>query len=131
MGRGRAGRPRKYPPYQRESIFVVAPLALYPSVPPSLVPVNLLNSVRTPFHVHPPHSYAMLVVHSHLALNWNIAVIKRSVGEPAPQARTMGPGYRACKPWNLRKILANTQARITFSSGRRPTQINKGTISDF
>ena len=52
----------RYPPYQRESIFVVAPLALSLSVPPGLGPVDLLTTVRAPFHIHPPHSYAMLVV---------------------------------------------------------------------
>ena len=55
----------RYPPNQRESIFVVVPLALSPLVPPGLGPVDLLTAVRALFHVHPPHSYAMLVVHSH------------------------------------------------------------------
>ena len=50
---------------ERESILVVAPLALSPSVPPGLGPVDHLNSVRAPFHVHPPHFYTMLVVHSY------------------------------------------------------------------
>ena len=71
--------------------FVVVPLALSPLVPPGLGPVDLLTAVRAPFHVHPPHSYAMLVVHSHLALNWHIALIMRSVDEPAPRARPTGP----------------------------------------
>ena len=43
----------RYPPYQRDGIFVVAPLALSPLVPPGLGPVDLLNAVRAPFHVHP------------------------------------------------------------------------------
>ena len=51
-----------YPPNQRESIFVVVPLALSLSVPPGLGPVNLLNAVRAPFHIPPPPSFAMLVV---------------------------------------------------------------------
>ena len=55
----------RYPPNQRESIFVVVLLALSPSVPPDLGPVDLLTAVRAPFHVHPPHSYAILVVHLH------------------------------------------------------------------
>ena len=54
----------RYPPYQRESIFVVAPLALSPSVPPGPGPINLLNTVRDLFHVPHPYSVAMLVVWS-------------------------------------------------------------------
>ena len=65
----------QYPPDQRDSIFVVVTLALSPSVPPGLGPIDLLTAVRAPFHVHPPCSYAMLVVHLHLALNRHIAVI--------------------------------------------------------
>ena len=49
----------RYPPDQRESSFVVVPLALSSSVPPGLGPVNLLNAVRDPFHIPPPPSYAM------------------------------------------------------------------------
>ena len=52
----------RYPPYQRESIFVVVPLALSPPVPPGLGPVDLLIAVRAPFHIPPPPSCAMLVV---------------------------------------------------------------------
>ena len=37
---------------------MVAPLALSPSVSPGPRPVNLLNAIRAPFHVHPPHSVA-------------------------------------------------------------------------
>ena len=81
----------RYPPDQRESIFVVVPLALSRSVPPGLGPVDLLTAVTAPFHVHPPHSYAMLVVRSHLALNRHIALIMRSMDEPAPRARPTGP----------------------------------------
>ena len=81
----------RYPPDQRESIFVVVSLALSPSVPPGLGPFDLLTAARPPFHVHSPHSYAMLVVHSHLALNRHIALIMRSVDEPAPRARPTGP----------------------------------------
>ena len=55
----------RYPPYQWDSIFVIAPLALSPSVPPGPGPVDLLNAVRTLFHVHPPYSVAMFVVRSH------------------------------------------------------------------
>ena len=54
---------------------MVIPLALSPSVPPGLGPVNLLTAVMAPFPVHPPPSYAMLVGHSRLALIWHIAVI--------------------------------------------------------
>ena len=81
----------QYPPDQRDSIFVVVPLNLSPSVPPGLGPVDLLTAVRAPFHVHPLHSYAMLVVHLHLSLNRHIALIKRSVDEPALRARPTGP----------------------------------------
>ena len=55
----------RYPPYPRESIFVIAPLALSPSVPPGPGPVDLLNAVRAPFRVHPPYSGAMFVVRLH------------------------------------------------------------------
>ena len=41
------------PPYQRESIFVVVPLALSPSVPPGLGPVDLLIAFRAPFRIPP------------------------------------------------------------------------------
>ena len=56
---------------------MIAPLALSPSVPPGPGPVNLLNAVRAPFHVHPPYSVAMFVVRLH----------PNPVGEPAPRAR--------------------------------------------
>ena len=81
----------RYPIYQQESIFVVALLALSPLVPPGLVPVDLLNAVRAPFHVHPPHYYAMLVVHSYPNPKREFSGDQRSVGEPAPRARTTGP----------------------------------------
>ena len=58
---------------------MVVPLALSPSVPPVLGPVDLLSAVMAPFHVHPPPSYAMPVGHLRLALNWHIAVVVRSV----------------------------------------------------
>ena len=54
---------------------MVVPLALSPSVPPGLGPVDLLTAVRAPFYVHPPHSHAMLVVLRTLALNQHIAVV--------------------------------------------------------
>ena len=57
------------------STATLVPLALSPSVPPGLGPVDLLTAVRDPFHVHPPHSYAMLVVLRTLALNQHIAVV--------------------------------------------------------
>ena len=95
-GKGRAVRPQKYPHNKRESIFVVAPLALSPSVSPGPVPVDLLNAVRAPFHVHLPHSVAMLVVRSHPNPKKAFISDQRSVGEPAPRARTPVPGYRAC-----------------------------------
>ena len=66
---------------------MVVSLALSPSVPPVLGPVDLLNAVMAPFHVHPPTSYAMLVVHSRLALNQHIAVIKQSVTTPRHRRR--------------------------------------------
>ena len=81
----------QYPPDQRESIFVVTPLALSPSVSPGLRPVDHLNTFRAPFHVHPPHYYVMLVVHLHPSPKLAFSGDRRSVGEPAPQARTMGP----------------------------------------
>ena len=81
----------RYPPYQRESIFVVAPLALSPSVPPGLVPVDLLNAARAPFHVHHPCSCALLVVHSHPNPKRVFSGDQQSVGESAPRARTTGP----------------------------------------
>ena len=58
----------RYPPDQRESIFMVFLLALSPSVPPGLGPSDLLTPVLDPFHFHPPPSYAILVGRSHLAL---------------------------------------------------------------
>ena len=70
---------------------MVALLALSPSVLPGLRPVVLLNAVRAPFHVHPPHSYAMLVVHSYPSTKRASSDDQRSVGEPAPRARTTGP----------------------------------------
>ena len=80
----------QYPPDQRESIFVVVPLALSPSVPPGLGPVDLLPAVMAPFHFHPPPSYAMLVGHSRLALNRHIVVVLRSVPTPR-HGRGRGP----------------------------------------
>ena len=65
----------RYPPDQRESIFVVILLALSPSVPPGLGPIDLLSAVRALFHVQPPRSYVILVFHLYLALNRHIAVI--------------------------------------------------------
>ena len=61
---------------------MVVPLALSPLDPPGLGPVDLLTAVRAPFHVHPPHSYAMLVVLCTLALNRHIAVVLQSVTTP-------------------------------------------------
>ena len=81
----------QYPPNQRKSIFVVIPLALSLSVPPGLGPVNLLTALKAPFHVHPPHSYAMLVVHLHPSPKSAFSGDHRSVGEPAPRARPTGP----------------------------------------
>ena len=68
-----------------------SPLALSLSVPPGFGPVDLLNAVRAPFHVHPPHSYAVFVVHSHLSPKRAFSGDQRSVGEPAPRARTTWP----------------------------------------
>ena len=75
---------------------MVAPLALSPSVPPGPGPVNLLNAVRAPFHVHSPHSVDMIVGWSHPNPKRAFISDQRSMGEPAPRARTTGPGYRAC-----------------------------------
>ena len=79
---------------------MVAPLALSPSVPPGPGPVNLLNAGRALFHVHPPHSVAMLMVRLHPNPNRAFCGGQRSVVEPTPRVRTTGPGYRACKPWD-------------------------------
>ena len=54
---------------------MVAPLALSPSVLPVPGPVDPLYAVRAPFHFHPPHSVAMLVVRSPLTLRGDLAVI--------------------------------------------------------
>ena len=70
---------------------MVVLIALSPLVPLGLGPVDLLTAVRATFHVHAPHSYAMLLVRSHLALNQHIALIMWSVDEPAPRARPTGP----------------------------------------
>ena len=85
----------RYHPYQRESIFVVTPIALSTSVPPGPGPVDLLNDIRAPFHVHPSHSVVMLVVRSHPNPKREFCSGNRSVGETAPRAQTTGPGYRA------------------------------------
>ena len=42
---------------------MVVPLALSPSVPPGLGPVDLLTAVMAPFPFHSLPSYAMLVGH--------------------------------------------------------------------
>ena len=73
---------------------MVAPLALSPSVPPGLAPVDLLNAVRAPFHVHPPHSYAMLVVHPHLVLRGLLAVIS---GPWVNLHHGLGPRDQVCR----------------------------------
>ena len=78
--------------------FCGCPARSLPVGSPGPGPVDLLNSVRAPFHVHPPHSVAMLLVRSHPYPNREFCGGQRSVGEPAPRARTTGPGYRACKP---------------------------------
>ena len=78
--------------------FRCRPLALSPSVPPGPGPVDLLNAVRAPFHVHPTRSVAIFVVRSHPNPSREFCGDQRSVGEPTPRARTTGPGYRACKP---------------------------------
>ena len=77
---------------------MVAPCALTPLVPPGPgLPAGLLNAAQGPFRVLPPfpfHGHACILVWLHP----NRAIIsdRQSVGEPAPQARTTGPGYRAC-----------------------------------
>ena len=76
---------------------MVALLALSPSVPPGPGRVDLLNAVRAPFHFHPPHSVAMIVVLLHPNPNKAFCGGQRYVGEPTPRDRTTGPGYRACK----------------------------------
>ena len=75
---------------------MVIPLALFPSVPPGLVPVSLLTSVMAPFRFHPPPSYSMLVGRSHLALNRHIVVVLWSV--PPPRH---GRGHGPSLPWLL------------------------------
>ena len=75
---------------------MVPPLAFSLSVSPGPGPVDLLNDVRSPFHVHPPHSVAMLVGRLHPNSKKEFSSDKRSVGEPTPRARTTGPGYRSC-----------------------------------
>ena len=79
---------------------MVALRALSLSVPPGPGPADLLNNVRYPFCVHPPHSVARIVVWSHPNPKRAFCGGQRSVGEPAPQERTTGPGYRACKTWD-------------------------------
>ena len=101
----------RYPTYQREIVFVVAPLALSPSVPPGPGPVDLLNAVRAPFHVHPPHSVAMLVVRSHTNPSRAFCGDQWSVGESAPRARTTGPDYRTCKPRDRVEIYEYTSLK--------------------
>ena len=86
----------QYPQDQRESIFVVVPLAYSPLVPPGLGPVDLLTAVMAPFHVHPTPSYAMLVGHSRLSLNRHIAVVVRSATTPRH-----GRGHGPRLPWLL------------------------------
>ena len=86
----------QYPPDQRESIFVVIPLALSPLVTPGLGPVNILTAVMAPFLVHPPPSYAILVGHSRLALNRHIVVVLRSV-----TTLRHGRGHGPRLPWLL------------------------------
>ena len=83
---------------------MVALLALSPSVPPGPGPVDLLNAVRAPFRVHPPHYVAMLVVRFHPNPKRGFCGGQRSEGEPAPRALTTGPGYRACKPRDLHSM---------------------------
>ena len=81
---------------------MVTPRALTLSFSPGHGPVDLLNAVRAPFRVHPPpHSVAMLLFRSHPNYNWAFIGGQRSVGEPAPRARTTRPGYRACKPRDI------------------------------
>ena len=90
------------------------PLALSPLVPPGLGPVNLLTAVTSPFHVHPPPSYAMLVGHSRLALNWHISVVKRSVTTPH-HGRGHGPRF----PWLL-GVVELIMTVVRKSKGPRP-----------
>ena len=76
---------------------MVALRALTPSVPPGPGPFGLLNAARAPFRVHPPspfHGHARILVRFYP--NRAFSSDQRSVGEPAPRARTTGPGYRAC-----------------------------------
>ena len=77
---------------------MVALLDLSPSVPPGPGPVDLLNAVRDPFCVHPPHFVAMLVVRLHPNPKKAFCIGLWSVGEPAPRAWTTGLCCCACKP---------------------------------
>ena len=86
----------RYPPDQRESIFVVFLLALSPLVPPGLGPSDLLTAVMDPVHFHPPPSYAMLMGRSPLALNRHTAVIMWTA--PIPRH---GCGHGPSLPWLL------------------------------
>ena len=89
-----------------------APLALSPLVPPGPGPVNILNAIRAPFHVHCPHSVAMIVDRSHTNPMREFCGGQRFVGEPAPQAWTTGPSYRTCEPRDLNKFTERGQGRI-------------------
>ena len=64
---------------------MVTPLSLSPLVSPGPGPVDLLNDVRAPFHFHPHHSVAMLVVRSYPNPKRAFSSGQRSVGEPAPR----------------------------------------------
>ena len=77
----------RYPSYQREIIFVVSPFALSPSVPHGRGTVDLLNTVRAPFHVHPTDSIAMIVVRSH----------PNPIRAFCGGQRSTGLGYHVCK----------------------------------
>ena len=81
---------------------MVALRAPTPLVTPAPRPVDLLSAVRAPFRVHPSsplrcHALGMVAPYP----KWAVSGGQRSVGEPAPRARTTGPGYRACKPREL------------------------------
>ena len=72
----------QYPPYKRESIFVVVPLALSPSVPPGLGPVDLLIAFRAPFRIPPSPFLCHARRPPLLALKRHRAVIMWAVPNP-------------------------------------------------
>ena len=88
---------------------MIAPLALSLSVPPGPGPVNLLNAVRAPFHVHPPYSVAMFVVRSYPNPSVHFAVVCGPWVNPrhgrGPQALVAALTNRGTEVLYIHKIL--------------------------